>query len=367
MKIGIDARLYGTSHTGIGRYVQNLIENLGKIDKKNTYVIFGHPSLKADIEKFPNFKFVKLETKIYSLAEQIINPLIFSREKLDLLHIPHFNAPILYRGKLAITIHDLIKHFSTGSQTTTLPGYIYYLKRLAYKLIVYLNIKKARIIITPSKYWQDYLVDKYFLNPSKVFVTYEAVNSNFSKTISDKSIINKYHLKKPFLVYTGNLYPHKNIPTLINAVKQFNQKHTHQLQLVIICSRSIFQESIPKLSFIKILENVSDHDLASIYYQGLALVQPSFIEGFGLTGLEAMAANLPVLSSKSTCLPEIYTSAALYFDPHSVDDLVEKINLIITDQKLTNDLIEKGKIRVKQFSWHKMAKETKVIYSKALS
>lgn len=358
MRYGIDARLYGPQHTGIGRYTKNLIINIGKIDKKNTYVIFGNKSIKNDLVKFSNFKFVELNTKIYSFKEQIINPIIFAKYKLDLLHIPHFNAPIFYPGKVAITIHDLIKHLSTGTTTTTLPTYIYYFKHLFYRLIVFINLKKAKIILTPSNYWKDYLTEKYNLKKSKIFVTYEAVEKLLTQPPINKNVLKKYNLTQPFIVYTGNLYPHKNVTTLINAVKIFNSQYKQNLQLAIICSRNVFYQTIPNKKYIKTLGFVPDEDLNGLYNQAIALVQPSFIEGFGLTGLEAMSAGLPVISSQATCLPEIYQDAALYFDPNSVSELIKQIKLIMTDKNIVKKLIYKGKLRASQFDWSKTAKKT---------
>jgi len=365
MRIGIDARLYGPEHTGIGRYVQNLIQNLARVDKKNTYIIFGGQKAKEEISSFSNFKFRKLNTKVYGFSEQITNPFIFSQAKLDLLHVPHFNAPLFYFGPLVITIHDLIKHFSVGKGSTTLPLYQYYFKQIIYRLSTFYNLRRAGAIITPSNFWKEYLVTNFHLPEKKIFVTYEAVDKKIKPVSATSEILKKYHLTKPFLVYTGNLYPHKNVNLLFEAVKKFNLNHEHQLQLAIICSRSIFHSSVTESKAVKLLGFVPDEDLAKIYSQALALVQPSLLEGFGLTGLEAMAANLPVLSSNATCLPEVYGDAAVYFDPKNVNDLIKKIDLIMTDKKLVLQLIERGKNRIKQFSWYKTAKETIAVYQQS--
>ena len=360
MRIGIDARLYGSKHTGIGRYTKNLILALAKKDRKNSYVIFGSQEIKEEIESLKKFEFVKLTTPIYSLAEQVINPFVFSRAKLDMLHVPHFNAPIFYPGKLVITIHDLIKHISTGKDSTTHSTGIYWIKQLAYRFIVFVNIHKAKVIITPSKFWQDYLVNNYNLNFKKVHVTYEAVDKTLKskKGQSPKNTLKKYNLDKPFIIYTGNLYPHKNINFLIKAVGVFNNSHKHQLTLAIACARSVFEKRLTKDSDIRYLGYVPDNDLAMLYSQSLALVHPSLIEGFGLTGLEAMAAGLPVLSSDATCLPEVYGEAALYFDPYNQKSLILRLEQIMEDRDLLKDLKEKGYLRVKSFSWDRTAKET---------
>jgi len=364
MKIGIDARLYGTQHTGIGRYTKNLILNLARVDKKNQYIIFGGQEAKQDIAKFKNFKWVKLTTKPYTFAEQTINPIIFSRHKLDLLHVPHFNAPLLYSGKLIITIHDLIKHLSTGVKTSTLPSWQYWLKHFVYKAFIFLIIQKADQVITPSNYWKEKLASLYPIKAAKISVTYEATDKKITSAKKPSQILIKYNLTKPYIIYVGNLYPHKNVPFLLKALKKFNATHEHKLTLALTCARNAFSDKIKTDEYIKPLGYVSDQDLSTLYSQSLSLVQPSLIEGFGLTGLEAMSNNTPVLSSNATCLPEVYADAASYFNPKDENDLINKLEEILTNTKLRQDLIEKGRKRAKQFSWYKTAKQTFQVYKK---
>ena len=369
MRIGIDARLYGVKHTGIGRYTQNLILNLAKADRKNTYVIFGSEEIREEIESFKRLEFVKLKTRIYSLGEQLINPFVFKKAKLDLLHVPHFNAPIFYSGRLIITLHDLIKHFSTGKDTTTHSPAIYWIKHWAYRLIVRVNLTKAVSIIVPSNFWRDYLVDKLHISTDKVHVTYEAADKKFTldKKLKPQKVLSQYGLEKPFLIYTGNLYPHKNVPFLIEAVNRFNENHKHQITLAIVCSRQVFKDAISPSRYVKLLGYVPDNDLSVLYSQALALVQPSLMEGFGLTGLEAMQLDLPVLAANASCLPEAYGNAALYFDPHKISDLIEKLDLIVAQPDILQDLIKKGRQRRKFFSWYKTAKQTLAVYRLHLS
>lgn len=366
MRIGIDARYWGTRDTGIGRYVQNLVLSLGKIDKKNEYIIFGGEAAKTEIEKFPNFKWVKLETRPYSIAEQLVNPGVFLKEKLDLLHVPHFNAPIFYPAKMVITLHDLIKHLSVGRATTTLPFYQYWLKHALYRLVVRVNLARAISVITPAFFWKEYLIKHFGLNPAKIHVTYEAaVKTLTGKTKqSSAEVLHRYDLAKPFVIYTGNLYPHKNVPFLVDAIKRFNLSHEHKLQLALVCGRDdSFKKIITPDETIKYLGFVTDEDLAILYSQALALVQPSLIEGFGLIGLEAMSVGLPVLASRATVLPEIYADAALYFDPRNEDELVTSLSRLISDQELVIALIASGRKRVAQFSWTKCARQTLAVYN----
>jgi glycosyltransferase involved in cell wall biosynthesis len=119
--------------------------------------------------------------------------------------------------------------------------------------------------------------------------------------------------------------------------------------------------------YVRLIGFVPDEDLMKLYSQAMALVQPSHSEGFGLTGLEAMAAGLPVLASRSPVFQEIYADAALYFDAQSKDDLETVLQTILNDGKLRRRLIRKGLQRAKLFSWKTLVKQTLTGYRVALA
>ena len=167
-------------------------------------------------------------------------------------------------------------------------------------------------------------------------------------------------MTKPFLVYTGNLYPHKNVDILVLAVEKL------KINLAIVCARSVFEKRLPASLYAHYLGRLSDPELINLYHNALAFVFPSLIEGFGLPGLEAMSTGLPVIAARASCLPEIYGEAALYFDPYIVNDLVAKIQSILSDPKLRKSLIAKGYRQAQKYSWAKMANETWQIYQKEL-
>jgi len=351
MKVVIDARFYGIAHTGIGRYVENLIKYL-----PDTATLIVHPAdyQRPELSKFP--KFIS-HTHPYSLLSQFEIPYLLFKIKPDLVHIPYSSIPIFWPGKIVVTFHDLIKHVSKGSDTTTHHKLIYWLKYYAYLAIDFISAKKASAIITPTKYWQGIIRAKYKIK--NVFVTYEAVENDFIKAklrkISD--------LKTPFLVHTGNLYPHKNIKLVFDAVKNL------PIYLYLICARSVFvqraEDEIKKQNLqnkVIFLGRLSDSEVKDVYSRALALVFPSKVEGFGLNGLEAMSVGLPVISSNASCLPEVYGKAALYFDPDSSADLQKQVLQLIKDPKLRSRLISDGLQQVKKYSWAKMAKETWTIY-----
>ena len=377
MRICIDARLYGLEHAGLGRYVMRLVEDILKLDKKNNYVLFLNST---HIDKFKNKKRVKVVTTnipIYSLAEQTILPFVFLKEKLDLLHVPHFNAPLIYPRKFILTIHDLIKHDSKGPETTTRNQGLYLFKRFGYLALTNLIAHRADHILVPSNYVKESIAKRLHVSPEKITVTYEAAAGSIREVNLTKdektNLLNKYHLTQPFIVYTGSVYPHKNVDVLVSAIEIHNKNKEVDLELALICSRSVFWDRLKKKitdknlsNWIKLLGFIEDEDVGKLYSLAIALVHPSKMEGFGLTGLEAMNVGLPVISSNASCLPEVYGDAALYFNPKDTDDLVSCLETLIKDEEFRSSMATRGYHQAKKYSWQKMAKETHSVYKQML-
>ncbi len=372
--IGIDARMYGLKHAGIGRYVTNLLDEVTKLNNFSRFdwILFARQEDLAKLrEKYKNkFHYIKANFNHYSLNEQLLFPLTLYRANCNLIHFPHFNVPIFYHKPFVVTIHDLIKHHFRGPETTTKNQFVYYIKFLGYRLIIKNAVQKAQKIFAPSQFIKEQIINQYQTNPKKIIVTYEGANNKFSISkfqFSNKEkeeTLKKYQIKRPYLLYVGSVYPHKNIDRLIEAVK-IARKKIPQIKLVIVCSRNIFWERLRKKinlaeakSFIKLTGFVSDQELALLYQEAASFVFPSLSEGFGLPPLEAMASGCPVISSNATCLPEIYNDAALFFNPIDPKDMAEKIIKMIKNKKLQSQYRARGFEKAKEYSWKKMARGT---------
>ncbi|PIS09168.1 hypothetical protein COT75_02820 [Candidatus Beckwithbacteria bacterium CG10_big_fil_rev_8_21_14_0_10_34_10] len=372
MKIVIDCRFWGVKHTGLGRYTQNLVESILKQDKKSEfYLIFSQENTNKNIlNEFKNIKLVFSSAKHYSLKEQIEIPKLLSKIKPDLVHFPHFNVPYFDKYPFVVTIHDLIKHYSRGLETTTKSPLTYFLKYLAYKQIFRNSVLKSRKIIVPSKAVKKEILKFYQVNENKIKVIYEGVDQGFLKEgkASDPKVIEKYEIKKPYFLYTGNVYPHKNVRRLILAIKAVNNHK--KLNLVIVSSRDVFLKRIEKLisqfkaqDFVRMVGFVTDKDLKVLYSQAEAFINPSLMEGFGLPGLEAMASQCPILVSSIPVFKEVYGNGAIYFDPQNVDDIKNKIiSFLKLSSKEKQFLVNKGKNQVKKYSWQKCARKTLEAY-----
>lgn len=369
MKILIDGRMSGLVHAGIGRYAENLLRNLFSLDNKNDCTVLVRNTYP---EGLPNSraKIIKTDIPHYSLEEQIKLPFIIGRERPDLVHFLHFNVPILYFGKYIVTIHDLIKHVSRGKETTTKNQGLYWFKYLGYKFIFNMAVKRAGKIIVPSQFVKEELLKNYSLDKDKITVIYEGVDKKFSKVKTDTKILKKYGLSSRYIIYTGSLYPHKNVEKLLEALVLLNSQRNLDFHLAIVCARSVFSQRFSEKihqykleKYVHLLGFVSDEELISLYSSAQAFVFPTFSEGFGLPGLEAMACGCPVICSDIPVLHEIYQGAALYFNPHDSLDIATKVRecLNYSLQKKEN-LVGKGYGLVKNYSWEKMTKEIISVY-----
>ena len=373
MRIVIDGRMYGLEHAGIGRYVLNLVHHLEKIDEKNDYFILLKDKYFSKLEfTNPRFKKVRANYPHYSLVEQIILPFKLLSLRPDLVHFPHFNLPFLYWGKFVVTIHDLIKHEFRGKRTTTRIQILYWPKYFFYRLLVALVLKRAKIILTPSRWWKERLTEKYGVKRKKIIVTYEGANE-FKDLSFDKNkaavLLKELKVKSPYLIYVGNLYPHKNVERLVEAVGKLNTEFN--LQLVIVSSRNIFFDRFKKKmakysDFVNLIGFQENEELFYLYRQAEALVFPSLLEGFGLPGLEAMAVGTSVIASDNSCLPEIYGRAAIYFDPLEVENITLKIKELLRDKKKRKELTEEGEKQLKKYNWAKTARKTLLGYERAV-
>ena len=373
-RIGIDARFYGPIGKGLGRYIQEIVDNIVKLDQVSEYVVFlrreNFSSFKSD-----NLKVKKIlaDIKWYGLAEQILLPFLISRQRLNLMHFPHFNVPIFCPVKFVVTIHDLILIKFPTQRATTLAPVIYKIKNFFYKIVIALAIKRARQVLAVSEYTKQEIVRQFKIKPEKVMVTYEGVADLARDKINDhqpEDILKKYHITEPYLLYVGNAYPHKNLGGLIKVFSLINGQQRN-LQLVLVGKEDYFYRRLkpPVANFngaIIFPGYVPDGDLKILYARARAYIFPSLYEGFGLPALEAMAYGLPVVSSNKTSLPEILGSAAVYFNPENKAEMKAKIELIISDENLRREMINRGYLQIKKYSWSECARQTLEVYNKIL-
>jgi len=245
-----------------------------------------------------------------------------------------------------------------------------------------LSIESAKKIITISNSSKNDIINAYKVSAGKVEVIPLGIKDVNASDMNKSEFIEKYNLKNPYVLFVGTLQPRKNITKLVEAFAKLESRiknparlasesvagrqesRTKGLDLVIVGRKGWDYEKIlsapDKFGIserVKFLENVTNEDLPLFYKNAEVFVLPSLYEGFGLPILEAMQNECPVVTSNVSSLPEAGGDAALYFDPNDTDDIAEKIEKVISDPKLREEMVRKGKEQIKKFSWEKSAKE----------
>lgn len=368
MKIGIDCRMYSASFTGIGRYTYELVKNLSEIDTQNEYFLFfNEPEYSAFKPYNERFHKVLVDARHYSVKEQTRFLTVLNEAGLDLMHFTHFNAPILYRGRCIVTIHDLTLSYFPGKKMNG------WLHRAGYNAVLKSIVNKSQTIIAVSENTKKDLIKLLHTPEEKIRVIYEGVGDEFKPVTSEHlltSVQQKYQLPERFLLYTGVWRSHKNVLGLLKAFSILKTEHRYPGKLVLTGKKS---QDYPEIT-----QMITDLDLESeIVFTGLVpeahlitlltlaevFVFPSFYEGFGLPPLEAFACKTPVAASNAACIPEICGEGnASFFDPHNPNDMAKKIQQIVTQPELKEKLIANGFKRSQFFSWKKMATEILSLY-----
>lgn len=373
MKIGIDARMYGPKQGGLGRYAEQLIKHLETTDFQNKYVIFLRKENWDDFTPAnANFKKVLADIPWYGFSEQLKMPAIIRGQNLDLMHFPHWNVPYFYNGPFVVTIHDLLLLHYPTRKASALGPLSYWFKNFAFRITLHHAINKALRIIAPCEYTKNDIEKTLKIAPEKISVTLLAPMPKPAVPDDRPEILKKYYITKPYALYVGVAYPHKNLEGLVAAWKIFEEKYGDGYQLVLAGKNNFFYNRLTNGAIYKECKNIiytgylGDADLAQFFSSASLYVFPSFYEGFGLPPLEALQYGVPVVSSNATCLPEILGNAAGYFNPQNPQDIAQKLYAGFTDRDLRAKLIGNSKAILSKYSWPETARQTFSIYSQVL-
>jgi glycosyltransferase involved in cell wall biosynthesis len=360
--------MLGPKCAGLGRYIEQLLIHLQTIDQSNQYVIFLRK------ENFASFlitnhlwKKVLADIPWYSFAEQTKLKKIIDEERVDLMHFPHWNVPLLYNKPFVVTVHDLIMWHFPRQEASTHGPLLYWFKDRVSHLVVKHAVSAAKHILTTSEFTKYDIHKTLHVPLQKMTVTYQAPYSHKQSAISNQQLIlNRYSITKPYVLYVGSAYPHKNLDRLVEAWKLVEEKCGDKYQLVLVGKDSYFYRKLSaisqKQSAIIFTGFVPDEELESLYAQAELYVAPSLYEGFALPALEAIHRGLPVAASNSSCFPEVLGSAALYFDPVNIGYMADTICQGLADKNVRFELGRQGAEELKRYSWERLAKQTLAAY-----
>jgi glycosyltransferase involved in cell wall biosynthesis len=363
--IAIDARML--EHSGIGTYLRNLLAHLVALENEYVFEVICRRREALDGLPPARFRFLAAKSPIYSLSEQW--EIARLARHAQSLHSPHYNASLLYRGKLVVTIHDVI-HLTDPTIGRTLAARFY--ARPMFHLVA----RRADRIIANSEFTKQQIVEYLAVSPSIVSVAYLGVSERFrpyDRKEAFSRVSSLLGVSQPYILFVGNLKPHKNVKTLLQAFAQISAHSDFDLQLVILGDDRKWKAGLVDESMslglagrVIFAPHVPYQDLPWVYAAAEILVMPSLIEGFGLPVLEAMACGTPVVCSRAASLPEVAGDAAEYFEPANADDLAMAIERVLRSSQLQETLRCKGLERAKLFSWEEFARRHCEVYREAL-
>lgn len=376
MKIAIEAqRIFRERKHGMDIVAIELIKNLMKIDTKNEYYIFVKPDKDKCLRSTDNFKIIELKGGPYHIWEQYVLPKAVKRYNCDILHCTSNTAPIKVGVPLIILLHDIIY---MESKNLLKKSYSNYQKMgsLYRRFIVPIVLKRAKKIVTVSN-CEKGRVNKFFnINDDRLITVYNSIGEHF-KPISNKDILteirNKYILPKKYFLFLGNTDLKKNTERVLKAYSEYVKKEGSEIKLVILdYSKTELMRLLKKIRHRELQEDihligyVSNTDLPAVYNMCTVFLYPSLRESFGLPPLEAMKCGVPVITSNISSMPEIVGDAAQLIDPYKPEEIRQALSEIVSDSKLSANLINKGFDRSSQFSGEVMAKQNLKIYNELL-
>lgn len=365
MKIGINGRFLVAKRTGVQRAAFNLVRMLIEIDRDNEYVIFtGRDQVGRPEWNFPNVTVVADDLRSGEsfrnhLWEQFKLPRLAKKYGIDILHSPANIAPLFYRGKSIVHIHDLC--FVVN------PQWYSFSFRTLYNLIIPRLAHRATKVITNSNSAKNDLLQYFDLPAEKVSLVYWAVDETFSLPSAPEAVLSA-DIPDDYILYVGSLEPRKNINNLIEAFEELRLEHPDlKTKLILIGGESPLFATV-RLKAKKFGEDVvfkgfvRDDELREYYRHASLVAYPSLYEGFGFPPLEAMASGAPVVTSYMSSIPEVVGKAAIMVNPRDRRQLVNAMYSVLTDVELQAALREAGYHQVAKFNWYRVARSVLAIY-----
>jgi glycosyltransferase involved in cell wall biosynthesis len=331
-------------HTGVGTYIRTLFPHLPELGGGYGYLTLRNPGLPT----VGTWQTLDVRSRPLDLSNHLLAWELRSL-RTGLLHVPFFNVPLGWSGRLVITIHDLIP--LTIPETIPSP-----VRRAAYRLWLRAAVRKADIIVTVSEHSRQDIIRLLNIPPDRVAVVFPAVDSHVRPAAEEGPLIalRRQLRAEQFFLYVGRAKPHKNLPRLLRAFRVARARSASVL--VIVGPQpppSNLVEDVRNLGLadsVRFVGHISDEELPVYYQAATAVVLPSLYEGFGLPALEGMACGTPVLASNATAVPEVVGDAALLVEPTDVNAIAEGIVRIAHDRDLRYALRERGLARSRTFS-----------------
>jgi glycosyltransferase involved in cell wall biosynthesis len=371
VRIGIDASLASLTGSGTGRYAALLVRHLVALDRENEYVLYfrSHDRRKNPLWglRSPRVRSRVTDAPLTLLRLHLNLPIRLRADGVELYHSLGFFLPWLWRGKTVVMIHDI--HPVLLSDHWWAPGTRS--SYLALRAHIPLALSQADFILTPSEYVKETIRERFHIAGERIVVTPHGVDPFFlaAPTAEETEAADRRFGPGRFFLYVGALASHKNVAGLIKAFARLPREPGARLIVVGKPSGRYRELEIEPLIHRLGLDDrvvlagyVDDGLLRCLYRKAIALILPSFGEGFGLPVLEAMACGTPVVASALAALPEVAGDAALYVNPHEPGEIADAMARLMGDAAFRQELAAKGSARAASFTWDRTAHQVLQVY-----
>jgi glycosyltransferase involved in cell wall biosynthesis len=330
---------------GSETYARELVRALGRVGEHDYRVFTPRIVDDLDGQRVRSYRARRsMRGRAAAMAEALVRPGPLRRElrvdELDAIHFPlTVMLPRVERPPAAVSLLDI--------QHVFFPEF-FSRAELAYRRFAYgWSLRRAHTVIAISRHVKETLVERMGVEAERVEVIHLGLDHDLFRPGSER--------REPFLLYPANPWPHKNHARLFQAFARLRRRRP-ELRLV-LTGTGLERLEVPER--VEVRGRVPREELASLYRRASALVFPSLYEGFGQPPLEAMASGCPVACSTAGSLPEVCGDAARYFDPTSVDEIVEAVSTVLESPK---GLVERGLERASLFTWDACARSHDRVY-----
>ncbi|MEG1581055.1 MAG: glycosyltransferase family 1 protein [Bacteroidaceae bacterium] len=370
MKIAIEAqRIFRTNKHGMDFVALEVIRELQKIDKSNTYYILVSPGEDRCLEPTENFHIIEVKGWSYPYWEQVALPIAIAKIKPDLLHCTSNTAPIYCHVPLILTLHDII---FLEPQTIKNKSWYQNMGRIYRRLVVPRILVKCKKIITVSNFECKRISEALHLPASNVVSVYNGFSTHFKPMINVENVTKKYITQKTgarYLFFLGNTDPKKNASRTLKAYSLYLERSKVKCPLLIADLKEPYLNELLKKEGIEHIKShlafpgyIPNTDLAAIYNGAFVFLYTSLRESFGIPMLESMACGTPVITGNKSALPEIAGNGGILVDVTSPEAICNKILQLETDPEYYVNQVNYGLQRSKSFSWCNTAKQLLSIY-----
>jgi len=366
IRLAVDARKL--TDFGIGTYLSHLLAGLAWRGEYDLTVVIRPEHEKRVATLAPEARTILVSARGYGFREHVALPAALWRERLDLVHVPHYVVPHFVPRPFVVTVHDVIQLFYPP-QGRSIQALLYM------RFVLRSALRRARRVITVSRTSRRDLISLFGADPDRVDVVQNGVDDRLAERPSAdrmEEVKQRYGLRPPLVLVVGNDKPHKNLDVVLRAFHLACRERSLPGQLVMVGGVGGDHPLIARAHRLGLdgrvcgLGRVSQPDLHALYHLSSVLLHPARYEGFGLPVLEAMRCGLPVVTSNVGAMRDLGEGAARLVNPLDVAEVAAALERVLVDDALRRRMIEAGNRRAETLTWERAVEGTLETYRKAL-